>query len=106
MNLPPLREIQHSLCAPEGFRAAGLKSTGPDVALIVSDHPAHAAAVFTTNRVQAGEPLPFDHAATVAAMKQPDVTTTLELAEGHSSARVWTCDFSYDYVRINAEYHT
>ena len=31
---------------------------------------------------------------------------TLELAEGASSARVWTCDLSYNYVRINAEYHT
>jgi glutamate N-acetyltransferase/amino-acid N-acetyltransferase len=56
--------------------------------------------------VRAGEPLPFDHAAAVAALKQPEVTATLELAEGSSTARVWTCDFSYDYVRINAEYHT
>src|SRR3954451_8288704 len=57
MNLPTLREIPNAVCAPEGFRAAGvaagIKSTGPDVALIVSDFPTHAAAVFTTNRVQA-----------------------------------------------------
>ena len=56
--------------------------------------------------VRHGEPLPFDTRAATAAMKQPEVTATLELAEGASSARVWTCDFSYDYVRINAEYHT
>jgi glutamate N-acetyltransferase / amino-acid N-acetyltransferase len=56
--------------------------------------------------VRAGEPLPFDHAQAVATLKQPEVTTTLELAEGAATARVWTCDFSYDYVRINAEYHT
>jgi len=56
--------------------------------------------------VRQGEPLPFDVAAATAAMKQPEVSVTLELAEGASSARVWTCDFSYDYVRINAEYHT
>jgi glutamate N-acetyltransferase/amino-acid N-acetyltransferase len=42
---------------PLGFRAsgvsAGIKATGLDLALLVSDRPASAAAVFTTNRVQA-----------------------------------------------------
>ena len=48
-----------SLTAPQGFRAsgvtAGLKPSGkPDVALVVNDGPAHAAAgVFTRNKVQA-----------------------------------------------------
>ncbi|MDQ3455007.1 MAG: bifunctional ornithine acetyltransferase/N-acetylglutamate synthase, partial [Actinomycetota bacterium] len=47
-----------SVCAPKGFRAAGvsagLKAAGRDVALVVNDGPADAAAgVFTTNRVQA-----------------------------------------------------
>ncbi|HVN11638.1 MAG TPA: bifunctional glutamate N-acetyltransferase/amino-acid acetyltransferase ArgJ [Kineosporiaceae bacterium] len=48
-----------SVTAPAGFRAAGvaagLKASGrPDVALLVNDGPRHvAAAVFTTNRVQA-----------------------------------------------------
>jgi glutamate N-acetyltransferase / amino-acid N-acetyltransferase len=43
--------------APRGFRAAGvhcgIKPSGLDLALIVSDAPATAAAVFTTNRAQA-----------------------------------------------------
>jgi glutamate N-acetyltransferase/amino-acid N-acetyltransferase len=56
--------------------------------------------------VRQGEPLRFDIAAAVAALKQPEILVTLELAEGASNACVWTCDFSYDYVRINAEYHT
>ncbi|HOF87495.1 MAG TPA: bifunctional ornithine acetyltransferase/N-acetylglutamate synthase, partial [Armatimonadota bacterium] len=30
----------------------------------------------------------------------------LRLAEGEGKAVVWTCDFSYDYVRINADYTT
>jgi glutamate N-acetyltransferase/amino-acid N-acetyltransferase len=48
-----------SVTAPKGFRAAGvivgLKTSGaPDVALVVNDGPEHAAAaVFTSNRVQA-----------------------------------------------------
>ncbi|MFP5305297.1 MAG: bifunctional ornithine acetyltransferase/N-acetylglutamate synthase, partial [Gammaproteobacteria bacterium] len=28
------------------------------------------------------------------------------LGRGHAAARLWTCDFSYDYVKINAEYRT
>jgi glutamate N-acetyltransferase / amino-acid N-acetyltransferase len=43
--------------APRGFRAAGvhcgIKAAGADLALVVSDAPASAAAVFTTNRAQA-----------------------------------------------------
>src|SRR5438876_3008618 len=57
MNLPQTRDIPNAVCAPDGFRAAGvaagIKTAGSDVALIVSDYPAHAAAVFTTNRFQA-----------------------------------------------------
>lgn len=45
------------VCSPAGFRAAGvhcgLKYRKPDLALLVSDRPAAAAGVFTTNRVQA-----------------------------------------------------
>jgi len=28
------------------------------------------------------------------------------LGRGDQQTQVWTCDFSYDYVRINAEYRT
>ena len=53
-----IRSIQGSLGAPEGFRAAGVacgikKSGAPDLALVVSETDASAAAVFTTNRAQA-----------------------------------------------------
>jgi glutamate N-acetyltransferase/amino-acid N-acetyltransferase len=50
--------LDGSVAAPKGFRAAGvacgIKANGrPDLGLIVSDGPASAAAVFTTNRAQA-----------------------------------------------------
>jgi glutamate N-acetyltransferase/amino-acid N-acetyltransferase len=53
-----IREIEGSIAAPGSFRAAGvacgIKASGaPDLALIVSDREASAAAVFTTNRAQA-----------------------------------------------------
>ncbi len=39
-------------------------------------------------------------------MKQEEIAIRVNLARGRHTARVWTCDFSYDYVRINAEYRT
>jgi glutamate N-acetyltransferase/amino-acid N-acetyltransferase len=42
----------------------------------------------------------------VAAMKKPEFTVRAVLNRGGAEATVWTCDFSYDYVKINAEYRT
>jgi glutamate N-acetyltransferase/amino-acid N-acetyltransferase len=42
----------------------------------------------------------------VSAMAAEDIVIRVELNRGNSSATVWTTDFSYDYVRINAEYRT
>jgi len=35
-----------------------------------------------------------------------EVEIAVRLGAGRGSARMWTCDYSYDYVRINAEYTT
>jgi glutamate N-acetyltransferase/amino-acid N-acetyltransferase len=35
-----------------------------------------------------------------------EVTIEVQLGAGRSTARVWSCDLSYDYVKINAEYTT
>lgn len=39
-------------------------------------------------------------------MARDEITVRVELGRGDHHARVWTCDFSYDYVKINAEYRT
>jgi glutamate N-acetyltransferase/amino-acid N-acetyltransferase len=39
-------------------------------------------------------------------MKTDAVIISLSLSEGEGEAVAWTCDFSYDYVRINADYTT
>lgn len=39
-------------------------------------------------------------------MDQEEITVTVRLGRGEISEEVLTCDFSYDYVRINAEYRT
>ncbi|MEK6244883.1 MAG: bifunctional glutamate N-acetyltransferase/amino-acid acetyltransferase ArgJ [Pseudomonadota bacterium] len=42
----------------------------------------------------------------VKAMRKPEFTVRAVLNRGKASATVWTCDFSYDYVKINAEYRS
>ena len=39
-------------------------------------------------------------------MNQDEITVRVVLNRGGSSVRVWTCDFSYDYVKINASYRS
>ncbi len=39
-------------------------------------------------------------------MKQPEITVRVVLNRGKASTTVWTCDFSYDYVKINSDYRS
>jgi len=39
-------------------------------------------------------------------MKQAEISVRAVLGRGDARATVWTCDLSYDYVKINAEYRT
>jgi glutamate N-acetyltransferase/amino-acid N-acetyltransferase len=39
-------------------------------------------------------------------MNQDDITITVKLGRGTATQEVLTCDLSYDYVKINAEYRT
>ncbi|MES2979420.1 MAG: bifunctional glutamate N-acetyltransferase/amino-acid acetyltransferase ArgJ [Pseudomonadota bacterium] len=39
-------------------------------------------------------------------MKQSEITVRVVLGRGPASDTVWTCDLSYDYVKINADYRS
>jgi len=52
-----------------------------------------------------GAPGPFDPKRVSTALKSDYVLIALDLGPGEK-ATVYTCDFGYGYVRINAEYHT
>ena len=39
-------------------------------------------------------------------MKQSEITVRVNLGRGQASQTVWTCDFSHDYVTINADYRS
>ena len=41
-----------------------------------------------------------------AVMDQEEITIAIDLKRGNVRETVWTCDFSHDYVTINAEYRT
>jgi len=39
-------------------------------------------------------------------MKQSEITVRVALNRGNAAATLWTCDLSYDYVKINADYRS
>ena len=41
-----------------------------------------------------------------AIMKESDILVRVVLNRGKSDITIWTCDFSYDYVKINADYRS
>ncbi len=48
----------------------------------------------------------YDEARAQAIMAGSEFALRIGLERGQADASVWTCDLSYDYVRINAEYRT
>jgi glutamate N-acetyltransferase/amino-acid N-acetyltransferase len=48
----------------------------------------------------------YTEAQGLEVMKQAEIRVRVVLGAGSASARLWTCDLSHDYVRINAEYRT
>ncbi|MDT3707162.1 MAG: bifunctional glutamate N-acetyltransferase/amino-acid acetyltransferase ArgJ [Thiobacillus sp.] len=53
-----------------------------------------------------GRAASYTEAQGAAVMKETEITVRVTLNRGKANATVWTCDFSYDYVKINAEYRT
>jgi len=56
--------------------------------------------------LQAGQPLDFNERAASNRLLEPNVEIVVDLHAGRASTRFWTCDFTAEYVRINASYRT
>ncbi len=56
--------------------------------------------------LDAGLPVPFDPARASALLQRDPAVIRLDLGLGHADATLWTCDFSAEYVRVNADYTT
>ncbi|MDO8880839.1 MAG: bifunctional glutamate N-acetyltransferase/amino-acid acetyltransferase ArgJ [Coriobacteriia bacterium] len=54
----------------------------------------------------AGTAVAFDEAEAARALAEPEIDVLVDLHLGDGVATVWTCDFSYDYVRINGDYRS
>lgn len=53
-----------------------------------------------------GREVRFDEAAAHGKMLAKSVQVRVDLGSGRGSARMWTCDFTQEYVHINASYRT
>ncbi len=56
--------------------------------------------------VDGGRDPNYIEADAAAVMAEPEISMRIDLGRGRAVDQVWTCDFSYDYVRINAEYRS
>jgi len=53
-----------------------------------------------------GHGLPYDEEFASEILREREVVIQVDLKLGEGSARVWTCDLTYDYVKINASYRS
>jgi glutamate N-acetyltransferase/amino-acid N-acetyltransferase len=53
-----------------------------------------------------GAAVPFSEEEAARALSGPEVEIVADLGAGEASATVWTCDLTYEYVRINGEYRS
>ncbi|MDD2630034.1 MAG: bifunctional ornithine acetyltransferase/N-acetylglutamate synthase, partial [Limnochordia bacterium] len=55
---------------------------------------------------QQGGGLEFDEELAKEILSQKTIVITVDLKQGPAEATAWTCDLTYDYVKINAHYRT
>lgn len=81
------------LCAA-GYSGAGVTPASVDLA--IQEVPV----------LLRGTPVPFDGPQLSRKMSGEEVVIRLDLGQGQVETTFWTCDFSKEYVTINADYHT
>ena len=55
---------------------------------------------------QGGRAAGYNEEAGARIMQAAEITIRVDLSRGAAGATLWTCDFSYDYVKINADYRS
>ena len=56
--------------------------------------------------MRAGLPCGFDEDEALRRFEEPEITIDVALAAGEHATRMWTCDFTHDYITINGDYRT
>jgi len=55
---------------------------------------------------EAGMGVVFDEELAKKILEADEINILIDLHLGTEAASTWTCDFSYDYVKINADYRS
>ena len=53
-----------------------------------------------------GEGLEYDEGFVSEILREREIVIQVDLNLGEAKARVWTCDLTYDYIKINASYRS
>jgi glutamate N-acetyltransferase/amino-acid N-acetyltransferase len=53
-----------------------------------------------------GSAVNFDENKAKSILKEDEIKIVINLKKGTSSDRMWTCDFSYEYIKINGSYRS
>ncbi|HTH94072.1 MAG TPA: bifunctional glutamate N-acetyltransferase/amino-acid acetyltransferase ArgJ [Rhodocyclaceae bacterium] len=53
-----------------------------------------------------GRAASYEEATGARIMATPEITIRIDLGRGKAETTIWSCDFSYDYVKINADYRS
>ena len=53
-----------------------------------------------------GQGVVFDEDEARKRMDRKEVSAVVDLHQGRATARLWTCDLTEDYIKINALYRT
>lgn len=53
-----------------------------------------------------GRAASYEEATGSRIMKAAEITIRIDLGRGDAETTIWSCDFSYDYVKINADYRS
>ena len=48
----------------------------------------------------------YDERKVTKHLKGTEISIAVDLGVGQNKSRVWTCDLTHDYIRINADYRT
>ncbi|OFI48940.1 bifunctional ornithine acetyltransferase/N-acetylglutamate synthase [Floricoccus tropicus] len=55
---------------------------------------------------KSGQPIDFDHKKMQKALVVDEIKIAVQVGSGRHTGKAWGCDLTYDYVKINALYHT
>ena len=53
-----------------------------------------------------GRAVSYSEEAGARIMREAEITVRVDLGRGNAKGKVYSCDFSYDYVKINADYRS